>query len=68
VRQHPAGLLEVRLPRGAHGVVDVTYRAPGQRVGLLAALAGTAAALVLGGAVAVANRRRRRSEGREPPG
>ncbi len=59
VRQHPAGLLEVALPAGAHGVLDVAYRTPGQRSGLLLAAAGTAGAVALGAAVAVADRRRR---------
>jgi hypothetical protein len=60
VRQHPAGLLEVGLPPGESGVLEVTYQPPGRRLGTAAALAGTAGAVVLGIVVALAGRRSRR--------
>ncbi|WP_205471172.1 hypothetical protein [Nocardioides sp. SYSU D00038] len=53
------GLLTVDLPPGASGELALDFTPPGRRIGLLAGLAGTVGALVLGAVVLVMGRRRR---------
>lgn len=57
-----AGLLTVEIPAGTSGVLDLTYRTPGQRLGMIGAIGGTALALILALVTFVRRRRARQDE------
>ncbi|MBA2772973.1 MAG: hypothetical protein H0U36_02865 [Nocardioidaceae bacterium] len=66
VSRSDAGLLEVQLPAGTKaGDVEVSFRPPGQGIGLLLALLGLVGAAVLGALPSV--RRRRQPGAAHPP-
>lgn len=60
VGRNEVGLLEVDLPPGSEGTLEVAFTPPGQRVGLLLAGLGTLLAAATGALVAVLSRRQRR--------
>lgn len=61
VRRNQAGLLTVALPADASGTLELSYTAPGARIGAAGAAAGTLGAVLLGGLAWWGGRRRRRT-------
>lgn len=62
LREHPAGLVSVKVPPNTSGVLEVDYQTPKIHLSLAAAGVGTAGALLLG-VFPVLLRRRRTHEG-----